>query len=250
MIELDGVTKRFGLVEAVRRLSFRVPAGTVCGFLGPNGAGKSTTIRMIAGSIAPDEGRILVGGIDPAVDRVGAMTGLGWLPEHAPLPAELRVDEVLDLRARLHGLGRGERAESIERVISACRLESVRRRLCGQLSKGYRQRTGLAAALVHGPRVIVLDEPTSGLDPGQVDDFRALIRSLAGEATILLSTHVLAEVEALCRHVVVIDRGVLLAEGAIDELHLVAAATSSPGSSADRVRLEALYRGLMGGRLP
>lgn len=238
MIELERVSRRFGPVEAVRELSFSVPAGAICGFLGPNGAGKSTTIRMIAGAIAPDAGSIRVDGIDLSARRSEALLGLGWLPEQAPLPADLRVDEMLHLRARLYGLDRALRRESIERVVRACSLGTVRRRLCGQLSKGFRQRAGLAAAIVHAPRVLVLDEPTSGLDPGQIDEFRALLRGLRGRTTVLLSTHVLAEVEALCEHVVVIDRGGLLAEGAVSDFR-----------RGTNDTLEDLYRGLLGGRL-
>lgn len=242
MIELEGVSRRFGPVAAVRRLSFRVGAGEVCGFLGPNGAGKSTTIRMIAGATPPDEGRIILGGVELEADRARALANLGWLPEQTPLPPELRVEEMLDLRARLLGMSRSERREAIPRVIDACRLSGARRRLCGQLSKGFRQRAGLAAALVHRPRVLVLDEPTSGLDPGQIDEFRALIREIAGSATVLISTHMLSEVEALCGRVVVIDRGELLAEGTLDDLR------NTGSGSGERVKLEALYRGLLGGR--
>lgn len=238
MIELEAVSRRFGPVAAVRRLTFSVPDGATCGFLGPNGAGKSTTIRMIAGALAADEGRIRLSGIDLAADRATALRGVGWLPEHAPLQAELRVEEMIDLRARLHGLGRAHRRQAIDDAVAACALGAVRRRLCGQLSKGFRQRAGLAAAIVHRPRVLVLDEPTSGLDPGQIDEFRTLIRSLRGRTTVLLSTHVLAEVEALCDRVVVIDRGSLLATGSVAEFRR---------GGADS--LEGLYRGLLGGRL-
>jgi len=238
MIEVEAVSRRFGPVEAVRALSFSVPAGSICGFLGPNGAGKSTTIRMIAGAIAPDEGEIRVAGFDLAVHRAAALARLGWLPEQAPLPGDLRVEEMLDVRARLYGISRAERGPSVDRVVSACALESVRRRLCGQLSKGFRQRAGLAAAIIHRPLVLVLDEPTSGLDPGQIDEFRALVRSMKGHTTVLLSTHVLSEVESLCERVVVIDRGALLAEGSVSEFR-------RGGSDT----LEDLYRGLLGGRL-
>ncbi|MBM4113526.1 MAG: ABC transporter ATP-binding protein [Phycisphaerae bacterium] len=254
MIELDGVSRRFGPVEAVRDLSFVVPRGVVCGFLGPNGAGKSTTIRMIAGAIAPDSGAVRIEGIDLALDRRRALASLGWLPEHAPLPPDLRVEETIDLRARLHGMRRAERRSAVDSAIDACRLAQVRRRLCGQLSKGFRQRAGLASAIVHGPSVLVLDEPTSGLDPGQIDEFRALVRELAGRTTILLSTHVLAEVAAICGSVVVIDRGSLLAQERIDGGATAArGATATSGASAGAgaaASIEALYRGLLGGRLP
>lgn len=238
MIEVDGVSRRFGPVQAVRGLSFVVPAGTICGFLGPNGAGKSTTIRMLAGAIAADEGSIRLSGVDLAAERSRALAGLGWLPEHAPLPADLRVEEMLDLRARLYGFDRRSRRLAVDDAIGSCVLGEMRRRLCGQLSKGYRQRAGLAAAIVHRPEVLVLDEPTSGLDPGQVDEFRSLVRSLRGRTTVLLSTHVLREVETLCERVVVIDRGTLLAEGTVGEFRKGASDT-----------LEDLYRGLLGGRL-
>jgi len=238
MIELDGVSRRFGPVEAVRELSFSVPEGAICGFLGPNGAGKSTTIRMIAGAIAADTGTIRLAGVELGTERRRALAGLGWLPEHAPLPAELRVEEMLDLRLRLYGIDRRERRAAVGEAIAACVLGEMRRRLCGQLSKGFRQRAGLAAAIVHRPRVLVLDEPTSGLDPGQVDEFRSLVRSMRGRTTVLLSTHVLSEIETLCERVVVIDRGALLANGTVAEFR-------RRGNDT----LEDLYRGLLGGRL-
>jgi ABC-2 type transport system ATP-binding protein len=236
MIELDVVSRSFGPVQAVQRLSFTVPSGAICGFLGPNGAGKSTTLRMIAGAIAPDEGSIRLAGVDLEIERGRALAGLGWLPEHAPLPADLRVEEMLDVRARLYGLDRRARRTAVEEAIRSCVLGEMRRRLCGQLSKGYRQRAGLAAAVVHRPRVLILDEPTSGLDPGQVDEFRSLVRSMRGRTTLLLSTHVLSEVETLCEHVVVIDRGSLLVEGAVTDFRRGKDDT-----------LEDLYRGLLGG---
>lgn len=218
MIDLERVSKRFRGVEAVRALDLHVPAGSICGFLGPNGAGKSTTLRMVAGALAADEGAITIDGLSVTTRRREAVARIGWLPEAAPAEAELRVEECLASRAALHGVPRRERRAAIDDVVSRCRLTEVRRRLAGQLSKGFRQRLGLAMALVHSPRVLILDEPTSGLDPAQVDEFRAVVGALAGRTTVLVSTHVLREVEALCDRVAVISAGRLVTAGPLSAL--------------------------------
>ncbi|MFM8732749.1 MAG: ABC transporter ATP-binding protein [Phycisphaerales bacterium] len=205
MIEAHAIVKRFGRVLAVDRVSFAVPARSVCGFLGPNGAGKSTSIRMVVGAMAPDEGGVLVGGrrMEPGAEAV--RRAVGYLPEESPVTPDLTVEEFVRFRAELWGVPRAARGAAVDRALARCNVTDVRRRLCGQLSKGYRQRVGMAAAIVHAPAVLVLDEPTSGLDPAQVRDFRALVRSLAEESTVLLSSHVLAEVEASCDRAVLID---------------------------------------------
>ncbi len=218
MIETEGIVKRFGRVVAVDRVSFAVPEGAVCGFLGPNGAGKSTTIRMVVGAMAPDAGTVTVAGMRMGADAAAARRAVGYLPEESPVQPDLTVDEFVRFRAELYGVPRRGRAGAVDRALGACSVLDVRRRLCGQLSKGYRQRVGLAAAIVHGPRVLVLDEPTSGLDPEQVLEFRALLRSLSATTTILLSSHVLAEVEASCDRAVLIDRGRVVASGSMAEL--------------------------------
>ena len=218
MIETEGIVKRFGRVVAVDRVSFAVPEGAICGFLGPNGAGKSTTIRMVVGAMAPDAGTVTVAGMRMDADAAAARRAVGYLPEESPVQPDLTVDEFVRFRAELYGVPRRDRASAVDRALGACSVLDVRRRLCGQLSKGYRQRVGLAAAIVHVPRVLVLDEPTSGLDPEQVLEFRALLRSLSATTTILLSSHVLAEVEASCDRAVLIDRGRVVASGSMAEL--------------------------------
>lgn len=224
MIVTQGIVKRFGRVTAVDRASFAVPDRSVCGFLGPNGAGKTTTIRMLVGALAPDEGRMEVAGHDVTADGPAARACTGYLAEESPLHPELTVEEFVSFRAALHGVQRRQRAGAVDHALKRCQAWDVRRRLCGQLSKGYRQRTGLAAAIVHQPQVIILDEPTSGLDPAQVLEFRRLLRDLAADATVLLSSHVLAEVEAVCDRAVLIHRGAVAAQGTLAELRARGAA--------------------------
>ncbi|MFO0962338.1 MAG: ABC transporter ATP-binding protein [Phycisphaerales bacterium] len=227
MIETHGIVKRFGRVTAVDRVSFEVPSGSVCGFLGPNGAGKTTTIRIIVGVLAADAGGVLVDGHPMGADGpagVAARRCIGFLPEESPLHPDLTVEEFVRFRADLYGVPRAERAARVDEAIRRCQVADVRRRLCGQLSKGYRQRVGLAGAIVHHPRVVVLDEPTSGLDPAQVLEFRRLLRELSEQATILLSSHVLAEVEASCDRAILIDRGRVVAQGPLTELRARGAA--------------------------
>ena len=229
MIEIHGIVKRFGRVAAVDGITFAVPRGSVCGFLGPNGAGKTTTIRIVVGVLAADAGRVTIDGREMGADgAAGAAVrrSVGFLPEESPLQPDLSVDEFLRFRADLYGVPRRERAAAIDRALARCQVGDVRRRLCGQLSKGYRQRVGLAGAIVHGPTAIVLDEPTSGLDPAQVRDSRALLRELAAESTILLSSHVLAEVEASCDRAVLVDRGRVVADGTLADLRARGAAAN------------------------
>ena len=188
-------------------VDIEIPRPCVAGFLGPNGAGKSTTIRMICGVLAPTSGSVHVAGCDIARDPLAARRAMGYLPESAPVHPELRVTEYLDFRGRLFGLARAARRLAIDRAIEDCGLVDVRRRLIGQLSKGYRQRVGVAAAILHDPAVVVLDEPTVGLDPSQIQQFRALLKRLGETRTVLISTHILPEVEATCDRVVMIARG-------------------------------------------
>ena len=248
MIEIDGIVKRFGRVAAVDGISFTVPRGSVCGFLGPNGAGKTTTIRIVVGVLAADAGRVAIDGRAMGADgAAGAAVrrSIGFLPEESPLQPDLSVDEFLRFRADLYGVPRRDRAAAIDRALARCQVADVRRRLCGQLSKGYRQRVGLAGAIVHGPRAVVLDEPTSGLDPAQVREFRRLLRELAGEATVLLSSHVLAEVEASCDRAVLVDRGRVVADGTLPELRARGAAAATLALEAER-DCAALLRALPG----
>ena len=218
MIEASEITRNYGPLRAVDELSFTVPRGSVCGFLGPNGAGKSTTIRMITGLIPPDSGALRVGGTDVGRDPNGVRRQIGYLPETNPLDLELRVEEYLRFRGRLMGLNGRGLLDAIARSLDLCGLEGVQRRLIGALSKGFRQRVGLAAALVADPPLLVLDEPTVGLDPVQQSTFRSLLESLANERTVLLSSHLLAEVEASCNWLVMISGGRLVATGSRNEV--------------------------------
>ncbi len=218
MIEVEDVTKRFGAIDAVRGISFRVAEGEIVGFLGPNGAGKTTTMRMLAGIFPPTSGRVRVAGHDVLSASLLSRKAIGYFPENAPYYSELLVTEYLRFVARLKRLPRGRRAAAVEHALHACALESVAGRRVGTLSKGYRQRVGLAQALLGEPPILILDEPTIGLDPGQVVEIRDLIRGLRGTRTVLFSSHILSEVEALCERVIVIARGSLVGEGTPAEL--------------------------------
>lgn len=223
MIVVDRVHKSFGAFHAVTDLSFQVPAGSVCGFLGPNGAGKTTTIRMLAGAIRPTAGRLLLSGLDVTKDDRAARRWLGYLPETNPLPAELTVGEYLKFRCDLWGIERAARRGAIECALERCDLNAVRNKLLGALSRGFRQRAGLAAALVSAPSVIILDEPGTGLDPATAMSFRELVRTLRGDHTVLFSSHNLAEVEATCDHLVLIGGGRLIASGSATDLRRIGA---------------------------
>jgi ABC-2 type transport system ATP-binding protein len=220
VIEVVDVTRRYGDVEAVRGVSFKVNRGEVVGFLGPNGAGKTTTMRMITGFLPPSSGRIEVAGHDIELAPLPARRAVGYLPETPPLYPEMRVENYVRYVAALKDVPRGERGPKVERALEACALTDVRRKVIGTLSKGFRQRVGLAQAIVHEPEVLVLDEPSSGLDPVQIVEIRRLIRELAEEEgrTVILSTHVLPEVEAICQRVLLISNGVIRIDGPLDEV--------------------------------
>ena len=211
MIEVTQLSKSFGRNRALDSVSFRIESGTIAGFLGPNGAGKTTTMRILTTFLRPDGplSRVVVAGIDVLQAPQLACSKIGYLPEGVPLPAELRVSEYLGHRADLKKVGR-RKPQELSRVISQCHLGEVSSRLVGGLSKGYRQRLGLADALLGDPEVLILDEPTSGLDPRQVTEVRALISGLGGRRTILLSSHILGEVEQVCDRVVILGRGKVL----------------------------------------
>ena len=227
MIVARRLTKKFGQTTAVDSVEFDIPAGEVVGFLGPNGAGKTTTIRMICGYLHPTAGHVSVGGLDVARHSLEIRSQIGYLPESAPSYSEMRVVEYLRFRAGLFGLTRSDRRKAIGFVLKRCWLEDVQRRPIHQLSKGYRQRVGLAAALLHSPPVLILDEPTAGLDPSQIQEVRGLIRELAGEHTILLSTHILPEVELMCSRIIMLAGGKIRAAGSLKELRAQAAGQAS-----------------------
>jgi ABC-2 type transport system ATP-binding protein len=218
MIRARGLSRKFGTFLAVDSLDFHLPRGQVTGFLGPNGAGKTTTIRMLTGFLPPTAGRAAVDGLDVVSDSLAVRRRIGYLPEAAPLYGEMRVREYLGYRARLFGLPRARRGAAIDQAAERCWLAEVLRRPIGQLSKGYRQRVGLAAAMLHDPPVLILDEPTVGLDPAQIRAMRSLVRELAGDRTILLSTHLLPEAELTCDRLLLIARGRIRAQGRLEEL--------------------------------
>jgi ABC-2 type transport system ATP-binding protein len=215
----ERLTKRYGSLTAVEDLSFSVAPGEIVGFLGPNGAGKSTTMRILAGTMSGTSGRAAIWGISVALDPAGAKRHLAYMPENNPLPEDLRVEEYLTLRARLKDVAPDRVAERVRRVMEDCDLtRRASGRLIGQLSKGFRQRVGIADALLAEPRVVILDEPTIGLDPHQILGIRELIRSLRGKMAVLISSHILHEVEQVCDKVVIINRGRLVAQGRTEDL--------------------------------
>ncbi|MCX6996862.1 MAG: ATP-binding cassette domain-containing protein [Kiritimatiellaeota bacterium] len=218
MIEVRHLTKRYAGCTAVADVSFTVAKGEVVGFLGPNGAGKTTTLRMLACYLPASQGEARVVGFDVFRHSLEVRRRIGYLPESTPLYPEMRVDEYLQFRARLKGLPARRRRERVGEVKELCGLTDVGHRIVGQLSKGYRQRVGLADALVHDPELVILDEPTIGLDPNQIRHVRDLIKSLAPRHTVLLSTHILAEVELTCQRVLIINRGQIVAADTPDKL--------------------------------
>jgi ABC-2 type transport system ATP-binding protein len=218
LIQARNLSRRYGDFTAVDHISFEVGEGEIVGMLGPNGAGKTTTLRMITGFLPPTEGQVTVYGKDLFGDSGAARRDIGYLPENVALYNEMRVGEYLGYRARLEGLGRAAARQAIGEAVEKCLLGEVRDQIIGTLSKGYRQRVGLATAILHRPRVLVLDEPTIGLDPKQIIAIRELIRDLGKDRTLLLSTHILPEVELLCGRVLIIDRGRIVAQGTPESL--------------------------------
>jgi len=218
LIEVHQLTKRYGPFVAVDGLSFSVAAGEIIGFLGPNGAGKSTTMKMLSCYLPATSGGASVAGFDIFHQSHAVRSQLGYLPENCPLYPEMKVTEYLDFRGRLRRMSRAERRSRIATVLDKCWLASVSGRLIGHLSKGFRQRVGLADALLHDPKVLILDEPTVGLDPTQIRETRKLITDLAGKHTVMLSTHILPEVEAVCSRLIVIAGGRVVAQGTPAEL--------------------------------
>jgi len=218
MIEVEHLTKWYGRTLALDRISFGVAQGQIVGFLGPNGAGKTTTLRILTGYLPATSGSARVAGRDVLLESLAVRSLIGYMPENMPLYPEMRVEEYLRLRAGLKGVPSARRGAAVDRAVERCWLKDVRRRLIGQLSKGYRQRVGLAEALVADPPVLILDEPTIGLDPAQIQETRRLIRALGEAHTVLLSSHILPEVEKTCSHLVIIAEGRIAAAGSIEEL--------------------------------
>jgi len=233
LIRIEHLTRRFHDLVAVDDVSLDVAEGDVLGFLGPNGAGKSTAMRILAGFLPASSGRAQVAGFDVAGDSLRVRQHIGYLPENVPLPPDARVDEYLEFRARLKEVPATRRLAARERVLQDCGLVPMRRRIIGQLSRGYRQRVGLADALISEPPVLILDEPTGGLDPAQRQEVLDLVASFRGRRTVLLSSHVLAEVEHACSRVAIIQRGRIVAQGTKAELE---ASAGRRGEIAVRAR--------------
>ncbi|TFH24240.1 MAG: ATP-binding cassette domain-containing protein [Myxococcales bacterium] len=218
MIRVSGLEKRYGAVRAVKDVSFEVGRGEIVGLLGHNGAGKSTVMKVITGYLEPSEGSVSVGGVDVVSDRLGVQRMIGYMPENAPLYPEMLVQEYLLMIAELRGMAAGDRIKAVADAVRATGLEAWMVRPISTLSKGYRQRVGLAQAIIHRPEVLVLDEPTSGLDPVQIVEIRNLIRRLAQSSTVILSTHILSEIEAVCDRVVILIDGGLAADSKLGDL--------------------------------
>jgi ABC-2 type transport system ATP-binding protein len=218
MIQVDNLTKRYGLVEAIHDVSFSVDKGRIVGFLGPNGAGKSTTMKILSCFMPASGGTATVAGFDVFSQSLEVRRRIGYLPENAPLYPDLSVASYLDFVAEIKGVGRSARRGRVADVMERCFITDMQNRLIGKLSKGYRQRVGLAQALLGDPEVLILDEPTIGLDPRQIAEIRALIRSLAGQHTVILSTHILPEVSMVCDGVIIINRGRIVAQGTESDL--------------------------------
>ena len=218
MIEVKNLTKTFGNVVAIKDICFNAKKGEILGFLGPNGAGKTTTMRIISGFMPATAGTVLVDDLDIFTQSLEVRRRSGYLPENPTLYNEMRVDAYLRFAGKLRGVGRDQLDGALDHVVEVCGLKDVSHRICGQLSKGYRQRVGLAGALIHDPPVLILDEPTIGLDPRQIREIRSLIRDLGGQRTIVLSTHILPEVSQICEKVVIINEGHVVLEENLDAM--------------------------------
>jgi ABC-2 type transport system ATP-binding protein len=218
MIEVRDISKRYGTIDALKNVSFTVKKGHIVGFLGANGAGKTTTMDILCGCIGPDQGSVSISGFDITEQPKEAKQRLGYLPDEPPLHNDMKVEQYVSYAAKLRGVAKADLNARVNETINKLSLESVRHRLIGNLSKGYRQRVGLAQCLVHNPEVLVLDEPTEGLDPSQIIQIRDLIKSLKGDHTIILSSHILSEVESICDEIVIIDRGQVVEQGTYNEL--------------------------------
>src|SRR5579864_3591930 len=218
MIKVEGLTKRYARAVAVDNISFEVEKGQIVGFLGPNGAGKTTTMRVLTCFLPPTKGSASVAGFDVLEQPFEVKKRIGYLPETPPLYPEMEVKEYVTFVGKLKGVPKADLAKRVDQVIERCAIGDVQTKLIGKLSKGYRQRVGLAQAIIHNPDVLILDEPTAGLDPKQINETRDLIKSLAGDHTIILSTHILPEVEQTCQQVIIISKGKLVATDTVDNL--------------------------------
>ncbi|MCI0637831.1 MAG: ABC transporter ATP-binding protein, partial [Gemmataceae bacterium] len=244
MIQVRDLTKFFGPILAVDRVSFDVDKGEIVGFLGPNGAGKTTTMRILTTYLPATSGIAKVAGFDVMTESMDVRRRIGYLPESVPLYPEMRVEEYLVFRAKLKGVNRKDRPGRIEYCLDRCRLREVRRRLLGTLSKGYRQRVGLADCMVHDPAILIMDEPTAGLDPLQIRETLALIKELGDKHTIMLSTHILSEVEAVCERVIIIAAGRVGLSRNLDEIESQAVTLVEARGPSDQI--SGALRGIQG----
>jgi ABC-2 type transport system ATP-binding protein len=249
MIKVEGLTKRYARTVAVNDISFEVERGQIVGFLGPNGAGKTTTMRILTCFLPPTSGKASIAGFDVQEQAMEVKKRIGYLPETPPVYPEMEVIEYLDFAGQLKGISKSDIKARVDDVVGRCALGDVRTKLIGKLSKGYRQRVGLAQAIIHNPDVLILDEPTSGLDPAQIIEIRNLLKELSGEHTIILSTHILSEVEHSCERVIIISQGRVVAQDTVanltNRLHgsesvslEVQPANGRPGASEVQQRLE------------
>ena len=243
MINVQNLTKLYGTAKALKGISFEVARGEVIGFLGPNGAGKSTTMKILTGYLMPSSGVATIDGLDVVEHSLEVRRRIGYLPESTPLYTEMRVDDYLRFAAEIRGVPGSQLRQKVDRVIGLCRLREVTGKNIIELSKGFRQRVGLAQAMVHEPDVLILDEPTSGLDPNQIVEVRGLVKELSKSHTVILSTHYLQEVEASCSRVIIVRRGEIVADGTRDSL----VATLPGGAVTARIRgpQEAVKRQLL-----
>jgi ABC-2 type transport system ATP-binding protein len=232
-ISVSNLTKTYGLQRAVDNISFTVKTGEILGFLGPNGAGKTTTMKAITSCLAPTSGTITIGGKNIAVDEEEVKKHIGYLPENNPLYEDMFVIDYLRFIAEMHNIPKKEINGRLVEMIMVCGLQQEKHKKIGELSKGYRQRVGLAQALIHNPEVLVLDEPTSGLDPNQIIEIRELIKKIGQSKTVIMSSHILAEVEATCDRIMIIHRGKLVADGTSEQLR-----NRSKGAGMLKVRIE------------
>jgi ABC-2 type transport system ATP-binding protein len=217
-ISIQAICKNYGTRTALDNISFDISVGEVVGFLGPNGAGKSTTLKILTGFLAPTSGNAYIQDINVLENPIQAQKHIGYLPENAPLYPDMTVEEYLEYIAQIRGIGRSEKVHAIEKICTLCHIQDRRHQLIGELSKGYRQRVGLAQALLHDPPIVILDEPTTGLDPNQIVEMRGLIREIGKTKTVILSTHILSEVQLTCDRVVIINQGNIVADGKVQDI--------------------------------
>src|SRR3989338_6058545 len=218
MITVQNVTKSFGKTRAVDNVSFKIEKGEIVGFLGPNGAGKTTLMRMLTGYLPPAEGKVIVAGHDITIDAMAAKRKIGYLPETPPLYPDMTVKDFLRFAAKIKDIPAGKLNATVEETLEKCHIADVKNQVIATLSKGYRQRVGMAQAIIHDPEVLILDEPTSGLDPNQLVEIRHLIKTIGKEKTVMLSTHIMQEVEAICDRVIIIKKGKIVADNSASEL--------------------------------